>query len=255
MNPIDVYKKLPGINCGKCSQKTCMPFAFALLKGDAAPSDCPHLTEEQKKEMESSIRKSDWREDLILNLKEVIKKVRFDDAAKNLGAELINGKLRMRCFFRDVVVSADGEIESTKMLTPRMRIPVLFYIKNGGGHGLSGKWVLHNELPGGLMKFNAFQRECEEPLRALFDKHFENTVLFLNGYGVEQQEEFATQNAWLLYVFPKLPVLFLYWPRNDEFESQLIIRFDSRASECFDVEQLVFLVAEILKDIENEIGI
>src|SRR5271169_1101553 len=244
MNPIDIYKKLPKTNCGGCEQKACKPFAFALLKGDADLSDCTGLTEEEKGEMASQVRTMDWREDLISGMKDEIIKIRFHEVSENLGAEFRDGKLFIRCFGRDVIVGPDGEMLSQGDLTPWMRMLVLFYIRNGGRQSLSGKWVLHSELLGGLMKFKAFKRECEEPLKELFDKHFTKVALLLDGYGAEHPEGFATRNVWLVYVFPRLPVLFLYWPADDEFESQITIRFDSTADKCFDVEQLIFLVEE-----------
>ncbi len=253
VNPIDVYKRLPGTNCGDCRQKACMPFAFALLKGEAAPSDCPRLTEKERGEMESSVRKIDWREDLISSLEEEIKKIQFAGTTDSLGAEFRDGKLFIRCFGRDVTVGTNGEIQSERCLTPWMRMLVLFYIRNGGVKCLSGKWVLHSELMGGLMKYKAFKRECEEPLKELFDKDFEKVASLLDRCGAERQQGFQTRNAWLIYIFPRLPVLFLYWTQDDEFESQISIRFDSTADKCFDVEQLIFLVEETVKDIEAEL--
>ena len=252
MNPVEIYKKLPGTNCGDCKQKSCMPFAFALLKGEADISECPRVTDKEKGEMTLSVKENDWREALIVSLKEDITKVGFHEASGNLGAELRDGKLFIRCFGRDVIVGPDGEIQPQNNLTPWMRMLVLFYIRNGGGHGISGKWVLHSELMGGSMKYKAFQRECEEPLRELFDRHFEKVALILDGYGSVHPTGFATPNAWLLNVFPMLPVVFLYWPEDDEFESKVTIRFDSTADKYFDVEQLIFLIKEIVKDIEEK---
>ena len=252
MNPVEIYKKLPGTNCGECKQKACMPFAFALLKGEADISECPWLTGKEKAELASSVGKNDWREALISSLREEIKKVVFHETSRNLGAELRDGKLFIRCFGRDVIVGPDGQMQPQDNLTPWMRMLVLFYIRNGGGHGISGKWVLHNEVMGGLMKYKAFQRDCEEPLRELFDRHFEKVRLVLDGYGSVHPTGFATPNAWLLNVFPMLPVVFLYWPEDDEFESKVTIRFDSTADKYFDAEQLIFLIKEIVQDIEEK---
>ncbi|MBF0557892.1 MAG: DUF3786 domain-containing protein [Nitrospirae bacterium] len=249
MNPIDVYKRLPKTNCGTCRQKACMPFAFAVLKGDADLSECPKLTDKERDDMACLITKTDWREDLISNLEDEMGKIRFEDIAADLGAELRDGRLLMRCFGRDVSVGAGGDLQTDGILTPWMRMLALFYIKNGGAKKISGKWVLHSELRGGLMKYKAFKRECEEPLKNLFDGHLMETASYLDRQGAEHPDGFSTGHAWLVYVFPRLPVLFLYWPRDDEFDSQVSIRFDTTADVCFDVEQLIFLLEEIIKDI------
>ena len=130
---------------------------------------------------------------------------------------------------------------------------MLFYIRNGGAKCLSGKWVLHSELMGGLMKYKAFKRECEDTLKELFDRDFEKVASLLDRRGAEHLQGFQTRDAWLIYIFPRLPVILLYWPEDDEFESQISIRFDSTADKCFDVEQLIFLVEETVRDIEAEL--
>lgn len=226
-----------------------MPFVFALLNGEADLSECLQLTEKETTEMSTFIKKSDWRENLIVSLKEKMRNVQFAAVSNNLGAELKEGQLLLRCFGRDVFIGSDGGIRTHKHLTQWMRILLLLYINNGGSEGLAGKWVLHSELRGGLMKVKAFKRECEEPMRELLDRHFRKVSVLLDEYGAEHQEEFSTPNAWLVYVFPRLPVLILYWPEEDEFESKVTIRFDSSADRYFDVEQLIFLVEELAKDL------
>lgn len=250
MNPIDVYKRLPRTNCGACRQKACMPFAFALLNGEADISGCPELTETERDGMTCLAGKTDWREELISKLKEEIGKITLDDIAPDLGAEFRDGRLLMRCFGRNVTVGAGGDLRAEGILPPWMRMLVLFYIKNGGVKRISGDWVSHGELKGGLVKYKAFRKECEDPLRNLFDGHFRETASFLDRYEAVHPEGFSTRHSWLVHVFPRLPVLFLYWPADDEFGSQVSIRFDSTADLCFDVEQLIFLVEEIVHEIE-----
>ena len=172
------------------------------------------------------------------------------DVSAAIGAEVSHGKLLMKCFWRDVAVGPDGEIGARDYLTPWMKILLLLYIKNEGGGAPSGRWVLHSELRGGMMKASAFRRECEEPLRDLFDRNFHRTAAVLDGHGAEHPDGFAAPNAWLIHPFPRLPLLFLYWPEEDEFESKVTIRFDASADRNFDVEQLIFLVEEVIRDIE-----
>lgn len=46
LGPLDVYRLLPGLNCQECGEATCMAFAFGLLLGNRALSECPRLKEE-----------------------------------------------------------------------------------------------------------------------------------------------------------------------------------------------------------------
>jgi len=80
-----------------------------------------------------------------------------------------------------------------------------------------------------------FAASVEEPLRRYFDCHLEKLSRMLDGCAARCPDEFATRNAWVVHVFPRLPILLLYWPPDVEFDSQVTIRFDSSADTYFDV--------------------
>jgi len=42
---LDIYRLLPGGNCGRCGQPTCLALALHLAFGEARLSDCPRLAE------------------------------------------------------------------------------------------------------------------------------------------------------------------------------------------------------------------
>ena len=37
---LEIYKRLPGTNCGLCGEPTCTAFAWAVWRGDARPDSC-----------------------------------------------------------------------------------------------------------------------------------------------------------------------------------------------------------------------
>ncbi|WP_083476829.1 aminotransferase class V-fold PLP-dependent enzyme [Moorella stamsii] len=47
---LQIYKWLPGTNCRRCGQLTCLAFATRLLSGENALADCPPLAEEENSE-------------------------------------------------------------------------------------------------------------------------------------------------------------------------------------------------------------
>ena len=254
MNAVELYKKLPKKNCGKCSLKTCMPFALAVIKGDAELSECPLLTGDAITEIEGSLRRSDWREELILKLREEIKGIDFRKVAEGIGAVLKDGALVLQCFGREFTISPDGEIATQGRITPWIRILLLHYIRTAGKGGLTGKHVSYSELKSGMVKVSSFQRECEEPLRELFERDFEKTALMLSRMGTKKKRDFPTEHAWQLFLLPKLPVIVLYWPREEEFPARVKILFDSSADRYLDAESLIFLVEGLVKNIEMSLG-
>ncbi|HEX8948524.1 MAG TPA: DUF3786 domain-containing protein, partial [Dissulfurispiraceae bacterium] len=249
-------KKLPGKNCGDCPQKTCMPFALALLRGEAGAGECPHMPGEKKEELERSLTKSDWREELILKLGEEIRNVDFREIAEGIGAVLQDGMLSLKCMGRDFTVSPGGEIAGGAHVTPWMKILLLHYIRTsgaGGAIGLSGKWVSYRELRNGMVKYSSFRRECEEPLREMLDKDTAGAKEFLRRAGAEPREDFPTKDAWHFFLLPRVPVIILYWPPDEEFPSKAQVLFDSTADRYLDVESLIFLVEGFVKNMERAI--
>jgi hypothetical protein len=251
MNPIELYKKLPKKNCGKCRQKTCMPFALSVIKGETELSECPLLTSAEAELLKGSITKSDWREELILSLKEEVKNINFKDVAEGIGAELKeDNSLAIKCMGRAFIISPDGEITTHGHMTPWIKILLLHYIRTSGKGELSGKWVSYSELRGGMVKASSFLRDCEEPIKEFVESYFDKTEEILKRLGAERRNDFPTKYAWHLYLLPKIPAVILYWPKEDEFESKLKIIFDSTADRFLDAESIIFLVEGLAKNIE-----
>lgn len=250
MNAVELYKKLPMHNCGKCRQKTCMPFAFALLRGDAKPAECPCLTESEIEELERSVERSDWREDLISKLQREVEEIDFYKVASGLGAEIQAGNLVVRSLGREFLISQAGEISTQGQITPWIKILLLHYVRTCGQMPLSGKWVSYGELKSGMVKAVSFRREVEEPLREMFDRDLKAVSGTLKRLGAEEQGGFSVPDAWRLFLLPKVPVLILYWPREDEFDSKVSVLFDSTADRFLDVESLIFLGEGLIKNVE-----
>ena len=250
MNAIELYKRLPKKNCGECRQKKCMPFAFSLIKGEAELSECPYLTEDEVNELKEKIVHSDWREDLILRLREDVRRTDFSGVAANIGADLQNGKLLLKCMGREFAIDASGEITTKGHTTPWIKILLLHYVKTGGSAELSGKWVSFSELKSGMVKSSSFTRECEEPLREMFDSDTQRAGSMLELFGAEKQEGFPTGNAWHIALLPKIPVIILYWPADSEFGSKVKVLFDSTADRFLDVESIMFLVEGLVYNLE-----
>jgi hypothetical protein len=254
MNALDIYKKLPRTNCGECSPKTCMAFALSLLKGESELSGCPYLSEDEICQLKDSIKLSDWREELIRNLQEDVSNVPFDEIAEDIGATIQNDGIILGCLGREFFIRQDGSIETKGHITPWIKILILHYIKTCGKAPLSGKWVSYGELKSGMMKAASFQRDCEEPLRELFDTNFKKTSGVLSSLGAEKSDEFPTESAWNIYLLPRIPVGILYWAKEDEFESKAKILFDSSADKFLDAEAIIFLLEGLVKNIEMQIS-
>jgi hypothetical protein len=249
VNAIDLYKMLPGKNCGSCSQKACMPFAISLLQGTAVPSGCPLLSVDDIKKLEKSVTRSDWREDLIRSLRLKIRDIDLSSAAGNIGGTYRDGRLFISCLGREFAVTPDGEILSEGHITPWISILLLHYIATNGKADLSGRWVSFSELRNGMVKASSFLREGEEPLKELFDRGIEDVSTALERLRARRCEGFPTPYAWNIFLLPKVPVMVLYWPEEDEFPSSVKVLFDQTADRFLDVESIIFLTEGLVKNI------
>ncbi len=54
-SPIEIYKYLPKINCGKCNEVTCLSFANKLINNKTKPRNCVHLYEKGNEENKDKI--------------------------------------------------------------------------------------------------------------------------------------------------------------------------------------------------------
>lgn len=251
MNVLGLYKLLPRTNCGQCAARQCMAFAVALAKGEADPGECPALSDEVRRELRGGSGQGDWREALLGELRKEVALLRFEEIAPGLGAVLADGTLTIRCLGRDYLVGPGGRIASSGPLAPWMQILLLHYVRTRGNAAISGTWVSFTGLKAALMKSKSFARDCEEPLRLLFDRDTGAAERALERLGGLRLPDTPAPVAWRILALPRVPVLLLYWPRDEEFPSKAKILFDATADRFLDVESLTFLIEGLVKNIES----
>ncbi|MEF9437431.1 MAG: hypothetical protein L0922_01275 [Candidatus Mariimomonas ferrooxydans] len=109
MNPLDIYKKLPGSKCGDCPAKTCMSFAVKVSKREHSPSECPWLDDKLRMEIDSMLSYAgDWKEKRLAELFQEISPVDFSSIAEDIGAKVQNGLLKIKYIGKEVSVSHSG---------------------------------------------------------------------------------------------------------------------------------------------------
>jgi len=241
MNPLDIYKRLPGINCGTCSAKTCMAFAMKISKNEGSLSECTKLTEQGKKELEemlSTADLSDWKEKFLDELLNDMKQKDLVHVAGGIGALTDNGALELKYMGKDITVRNSGLDDGLDIWD---KLLILMYIRNAGKAELSGKWVAFRDLKDGSIKSVGFKESCEAPVAKMFGADQKGVITRLLAIGAEKVDGFTTEHSYKLYSLPKIPFLLLLWPEEEDFEPACSILLDSTAAEFLDVEALLFL--------------
>lgn len=227
-----------------------MAFAAALSRGDATVDECPEM-DTRAREVLSNIEIKDWKKQLIESLREEVKGLDLSDIARGIGAEVEEDGIMVYLFGMPYKIHHDGQISTNAYINPWIEILLLHYVRTSGKGKPSGQWVSFSELKSAMVKSASFHRDCEEPLRELLDKDPKGVEGFLIRLGARREAVEGCPSAWYIKALPKIPVLILYWPGNDDGPSQVKILFDRTADRFLDVESLIFLFEGLVNLIEG----
>ena len=111
---------------------------------------------------------------------------------------------------------------------------VLHYLLEAKPQELSGRWIGEKEIPGGEAFFRGLHGLPLEPLTKIFGKQpdlFRSVAESLGGTPVQMGDL-----AFCFSTFPRIPLVLVLWEGDDEFEPEMLIRFDSTVT--FQLERL-----------------
>ena len=239
MNPIDVYKKLPRNNCGKCPASTCMSFAVQFLRKMITLSECPVVDEASKKKIEAMLSKEgDWKERRLDELFEEIADLDFSDIADQLCAEAEGDVLNINYMGKKISLNHTKVGEDLDILD---KLLILIYVKRAGKSPMTGKWVAFRELKDGIVRAESFNGACELAIAGMFERASQGLLDKMNIVGAREVSGYSAPYSFVVYPLPKVPFLLLLWPGDEEFGAECKILFDSTADEYLDVETLLYL--------------
>ncbi|MEK6527609.1 MAG: DUF3786 domain-containing protein [Nitrospirota bacterium] len=263
MNPLDIYKKLPRSNCGKCPALTCMSFALRLSKNECSASECPGIDERSKKEIEAMLSRisrdkagyGDWKQERIKELFKEISAIDFSAIEEGIGAVSEHGKLKVKYMGREIVLDHSDFYEQLGVWD---KLLVLMYIKNAGSVSLSRRWTAFRDLKNGLIRAESFNETCETPLARMFGENRESFINKLIAMGAEKITGFSTEYSFVVHPLPKIPFLILIWPGEagidsyqEDFEPACKVLLDSTAADFLDVEALLYLGLSLMNAVRT----
>jgi hypothetical protein len=118
-----------------------------------------------------------------------------------------------------------------------LQIMMLNYLARADGTPLSYEFIPYRHLEMGNAFYGAFKKTAITPLAEAFvhnpEKLHEAAIPF-NGV----PHTHGTGTGVILYLFPRMPLLYKVWPGDDEFPPQANILFDSTANHYLHTEDL-----------------
>lgn len=115
-------------------------------------------------------------------------------------------------------------------LPPHVRAIVVYHLATSSGAEPCGRWIAFTELPDGVFYVDAYRGYTGANLVRRFGNDLEGVaaaVASLGGAPVDLPGDVAA----VLPVMPRVPVAFVYWAGDDEFEPRADFLFDATAPQ------------------------
>lgn len=148
--------------------------------------------------------------------------IRYDRGEKAYQVPFLSG--RLRCFPDRQYIEAVQPLPYSK-LDFECHLVVLHYLLEAQNRPLSTNWISENEIPGGQLFFRGPHKFPLEPLLKIFGRKpaiFRLAAESLGGSKVDMGDF-----GFRLWALPRIPLLFVLWEGDEEFEPSLRIRFNA----------------------------
>lgn len=265
LSPIDVYRDiLPKTNCRECGELTCLAFAAKVVSENIPLSKCPHVSEDvinrYQKELDVQYSKGvfakrDPAKDALIWVRERAASMNIEDLPDRIGGELVefNGKKALKIpYFNSYVYVTDTLIFSDSGELDHYEQVFLYnHIAQGGRRNPTGRLIPFHELPNTVSKIKSLDKHIKKPLQQRFEGKVEDLRKRALDIGAEDvSNEYSTCDLALLFrPLPKIPILFLFWDKEEEdnMPAQVNILFDETIIDHLDIESILFLLEKLVE--------
>jgi hypothetical protein len=257
--PFKILKLLGSTNCKECGFETCLAFAtYIYAYGPKALDKCPNITEETKNQIKAMFRDEKGETPLtMIEMWESFRKLLKELPRKEISAKVEeisideNDNLLFLSLGEKIIVTNEDILNENDTLTEHDKILFYYYLQHVSE--LTGKYDFcdYRNFYSKLKVRDIKQEEFEIKLQNAVGNDVENLEKALTHLGGTIYKEFEGiyDLSYILYIFPKVPVLVLYSKAEEEFEPFCKFMFDKGCSICFDAEGLEHLSDYIVEKI------
>jgi hypothetical protein len=257
---LDIYKRLPGTNCGKCGVPTCMAFAQKVKKNQLNIRGCPYVSEEDKdlSYVKPKAAIDDNYERVSKDLEREAKVTNFKEVADAIGGlyEIRNGSeiIRIKMTNKFYKMSKEGLFEGNGYCQDSWsKIIIYDYILRKGKEPLTGEWVTLGYFPNTASHVKAFQSGAEKKISETFSKDFDSLKLCCQKLGgSEDQGRMKADYICRFDILPRIPLYLCFWKADEEFDASCKLFLDSNADAYIDIEYLAYLVERFVEFLTNK---
>ena len=138
--------------------------------------------------------------------------------------------------FPDIEVTYQESDEEVPLWS---KILILHYLVKSEGLPLTGKWINFKQVPSGSIYYPAFVKRSQKPLCDFFSDRLD--LLERAAHNLGGEETHYGDRAVMIPVLPRVPVVFVFWSGDEEFQSEAHILFDSTVSSYLSTEDVAVL--------------
>ena len=175
-------------------------------------------------------------------LHDLLIQIREEKASANasfLGGSIRGGKACIPVFGQEWCVEDDAVCRDGRKLDTIGSILVARYLLQGGRGEIRGTWVPYRDLKDGAQFSSFIKANLEEPIARTFSGNVGVLRDRLGTLGAKPHKgEFSADLVLVVEPLPKVPVLSLFWDRDDEFPASFQFLFDASAAVYLDLESL-----------------
>ncbi len=262
---LDIYKILPGTNCGDCGHPTCLSFVNDLVFRGESPKKCPHLSRADQQKIEDLVRSGSPRslesygQVMFHPLETAMKRVQplsfsYLSAVMGEGTTFLSEEDAISLPFLNTrlrVTKKEITDEENAPLPPGFQTAVYNYLATVARIHPENQWVSFKELPGAVFLSSYFVNNVEGLVAAQFASRTEKLISAATGLGgkVLEDPDISPADVKLsFFVVPKITVRLLFWDRTEEDNLPAVATFlFDTGIYRLDLESLTYLIEELVK--------
>lgn len=163
---------------------------------------------------------------------------RITDSEKVIIIQFLNRQYKIT--LPDVQVSL---VDSEEEVPLKEKLLILHYFNTAKGTLSNDKIITFRELPEGIVYYRTFSKRTIEPLLRTFGK--EPQLLLDAGAKLGGYKADYGDTAVSIYAFKRVPMTFIIWHGDDEFNPEGSVAFDANISDYLPTEDITVLCETI----------
>ena len=257
---IEIYKKLPGTNCGKCGVSSCMAFALKVKKSHASLSECPFMAEEttDKEQLRSGASSFSSYEQVSQELEKEAVGVDFKETTEVVGGiyEALDNKETIILKMINIVyeLRKDGVfLKNANCEDLWAKIIICDYVRRKGRRPMTGQLIPLGLFPHPASLVRAFQSSAEKKIADGFKRDLEGLKQRCRALGGSETEgKIKADYICRFDLLPHVPLYLSFWVADEEFDADCKLLFDSSAEEHINIEYLAYLMERFAAELAAE---